>query len=87
MIIEIKDLPEGRKVSRILVDVTFGDTEDSEPTTSQTVSTEFINETSPSPKTNHKASETPVETIVSPEIKRVIATNPSIPVEMLDMEF
>lgn len=78
MIIEIKDLPEGRKVSRILVDVTFEDTGDSGPTTSQTV-TEFINETSPSPST-------PV-TIVSPEIKRVLATNPSIPVEMLDMEF
>ena len=87
MIIEIKDLPEGRKVSRILVDVTFEDTGDSGPTTSQTVSTEFIDETSPSPQTNHKTPEMPIETIINPEIKRVIATNPSIPVEMLDMEF
>ena len=86
MIIEIKDLP-GRKVSRILVDVTFEDTGDSGPTTSQSVSTEFINETSTNPKTDHKAPETPVEAIVSPEIKRVLATNPGIPAEMRDMEF
>lgn len=29
MIIEIKDLPEGRKVSRISVDITFEDSDDS----------------------------------------------------------
>lgn len=81
MIIEIKDLP-GRKVSRILVDVTFEDS--GEP---QVTSTEFVNETSTSAKTDHKAPETPVEAIITPEIKRVVATNPSIPVEMLDMEF
>lgn len=84
MIIEIKDLP-GRKVSRILVDVTFEDS--GEP---QVASTEFINESSPSsktnPKTDHKAPETPV-TIVNPEIKRDPAMNLSIPAEMLDMEF
>lgn len=84
MIIEIKDLP-GRKVSRILVDVTFEDT--GEP---QVASTEFVNETSTNPKasnkTDHKVPETPV-TIVNPEIKRDPAMNLSIPAEMLDMEF
>ena len=85
MIIEIKDLPEGRKVSRILVDVTFEDSGES-----QVSSTEFVNETSTNPKasnkTDHKAPETPVA-IVNPEIKRDPAMNPGIPTEMLDMEF
>ena len=77
-------------MSRILVDVTFEDTVDSGPTTSQSVSTEFVNETSPSTKadskTDHKAPETPVA-IVNPEIKRDPAMNPGIPAEMRDMEF
>lgn len=85
MIIEIKDLPEGRKVSRILVDVTFEDS--GEP---QVVSQGFLNETGINTKANTKndqgAPETPV-TIVNPEIKRDPSTNPSIPTEMLDMEF
>ena len=85
MIIEIKDLPEGRKVSRILVDVTFEDTGDSGPTTSQSVSTSFLNESNSNIKS---PVESPVE---SPVVKRDPTlepkVNPGIPAEMLDMEF
>lgn len=85
MIIEIKDLPEGRKVSRILVDVTFDDAGES-----QSVSQSFLNESSIGPKTDPKVPEESVQapaSPVSPEIKRDPATNPSIPTEMLNMEF
>lgn len=78
MIIEIKDLPEGRKVSRILVDVTFEDTG-----VSQSVSQSFLNDT----KVTEDSVSPAISATSAPEVKRVLATNPGIPAEMLDMEF
>lgn len=86
MIIEIKDLPEGRKVSRILVDVTFEDTE---------VPQSFLNETcigtmdteepvSPAPAPVLQVPVPPPSANISSNVR---TTNPSIPTEMLDMEF
>lgn len=88
MIIEIKDLPHGRKVTRILVDVSFDDS--GEP---QSVSQSFLNETNSSTSINDSdtSSTNNTSNTEGPEeialVKRDPALSPGIPSEMLDMEF
>lgn len=83
MIIEIKDLPHGRKVTRILVDVSFDDSGES-----QSVSQSFLNETNSSTRSINDSDTSNTE---APEeialVKRDPALSPGIPSEMLDMEF
>lgn len=76
MIIEIKDLPPGRKVNRILVDITF---EDSGP---NLIETEFNDSDRETHTKTNKPSEQPKpsEPIEDREHK-------DIPEEMMNMEF
>lgn len=78
MIIEIKDLPSGRKVSRILVDITF---EDSSELVEQEIFSSDVTMKSPI-KTSESAPEKGSGTVSEGS-----RTPVDIPDEMLNMEF
>lgn len=83
MIIEIKDLPSGRKVSRILVDITFEESSElvEQEIFSSDITTKSLIKPSESAPNNGKPDSKPPPNVPKP--REPI----EIPDEMLNMEF